>query len=417
MINRKIFAWGLYDFGNSLWVANGTLYISQWLIIDNQIPDIFYGLVFSLSSILLVFTTPFFGLWSDTIGKRMPFLWVLSILTTSLGVAITLFGVFAPTVFWKVSLVLLLFFLMNYFYQLSLVFYNALLPQLVGQARLGRVSGIGEFFGNLGWIVGAMMTLPIIWGKVNFFGGNGRIETILPTSILFMLLALPMLFSVKDNLPRLGQFKISPWLMVTQTFKGFRQLRRFPGMTRFLIAFYFYSNALLTLGLFFPIYFQQVLDLSDSLKVVVLVTILVGTIAGSVIFGFIGDRIGHKRGLILAILGACGLLAILLTFNKVTLLVYLLALILGIFYGGIWVLSRSLLVILAPSKRAGEFFGYLAMSSRVASVIGPLLWGGVVAVFGFLGVAKYRVAFAAMIGLLIIGAYILRKVPNKRASQ
>lgn len=414
MINKRIFVWGLYDFGNSLWVANATLYLSQWLVIDNGVPDFFYGLIFSLSSVLLIFTTPVFGLWSDTIGKRMPFLWVLSLVTVGLGSAITLVGTFVTTGILRVAAVLVLFFFLNYFYQLSLVFYNAILPRLVGAKRLGRVSGIGEFFGQLGWIAGAVLTLPIISGQINFLGGSPRIETILPMSILFIILGLPMLLLIKDDLPALGQFRLKPVLFWSQTFRGLVQARVHPGLVRFLMAFYFYSSALLSISLFFPIYFEQVLNLSDPAKVGLLVTILVGIVLGVVIFGHVGDRVGHQRVLFGALIVAAPLLAVVTIFEKVTPTAYALLFILGVLYGGVLALSRSLLVVLSPAGKIAEFFGYQAISARTASIIGPAIWGATVFAFGFMGISRYRVALLVMVGLILLGAFILKDVPNKR---
>lgn len=413
MINRKIFAWGLYDFGNSLWVANATLYLSQWLVIDNGVPDIFYGLIFSLSSVLLIFTTPLFGLWSDTIGKRMPFLRVLSLVTVVLGATITLAGTFVADDIFRVAAVLILFFFLNYFYQLSLVFYNAILPRLVGWQKLGQMSGLGEFFGQLGWIAGAILTLPIILGNINFFGGSPRIETILPMTVFFMILAVPMLLLVKDDLPVLGQFRLKPSLFWSQTFQGLMQARVYPGLVRFLAAFYFYSSALLTVSLFFPIYFEQVLGLPDPEKVVLLLTILVGVVLGAISLGPTGDRVGHKRVLFWTLIVSAPLLAVVTVFEKVTPTAYALLFILGALYGGVLALSRSLLVMLSPPEKIGEFFGYQAISARTASIIGPIIWGATIFAFGFMGVSRYRMAILAMVGLLLVGAYILRKVPNR----
>lgn len=416
MINRKILAWGLYDFGNSLWVANATLYLSQWLVIDNGVGDIFYGLIFSLSSVLLIFTTPLFGLWSDTIGRRMPFLWILSLVTVVLGSAITLVGTFVADVIWRVTTVLILFFLLNYFYQLSLVFFNALLPRLVNRQKLGQTSGLGEFFGQLGWIAGAVLTLPIIAGQINFFGGSPRIETILPMSVLSIILALPMLFLIRDAQAAAGQFRLKPSLFWTRTFQGLSEAGAYPGLVRFLIAFYLYSSALLTIGLFFPIYFEQVFGLPDPAKVGLLVTILVGIVGGAVIFGPVGDRVGHQRVLFWLLMLAAPILAVVILFKQVTPMAYTLLFILGALYGGVLALSRSLLVMLAPAAKIGEFFGYQAMSARTASIIGPLVWGATVFAFGFMGVSRYRMALLAMVGLILLGVLILKEVPNKRVN-
>lgn len=51
----------LYDFGNSFFfLAIGAMFLAQWLIIDNKLPDIRYGASFSLATLLALITSPIF---------------------------------------------------------------------------------------------------------------------------------------------------------------------------------------------------------------------------------------------------------------------------------------------------------------------------------------------------------------------
>jgi MFS-type transporter involved in bile tolerance (Atg22 family) len=50
----------------------------------------------------------------------------------------------------------------------------------------------------------------------------------------------------------------------------------------------------------------------------------------------------------------------------------------------------------------------------MAAVIGPIIWGVTVWIFGPLGTIKYRIAVGSVLLMMITGLVILRKVPDAR---
>ncbi len=76
---------------------------------------------------------------------------------------------------------------------------------------------------------------------------------------------------------------------------------------------------------------------------------------------------------------------------------------LGISLGGAWTAGRVVLLKLTPKGKEGEYFGFYGISNKLAAVIGPLLWGGVVyglEDFGY-GVA-YRGAASSVLIMVFI---------------
>ncbi|MBI3342696.1 hypothetical protein HY032_00885 [Candidatus Gottesmanbacteria bacterium] len=165
-MNRKIFSWGLYDFANSIIIANLTLYFSQWIVIDNQIDDFWYGLTLSLSTVFLIITAPFFGALSDRTQKRMRYIIPISIGMTVGTVLLGIIGASSLSVLTRIVITLVLALLIQYLFQLSLVFYDTLLPSLTSRIHFGKISGFGEGMGNLGFLVGIFLTLPLVNGKI-----------------------------------------------------------------------------------------------------------------------------------------------------------------------------------------------------------------------------------------------------------
>lgn len=68
---KNIFLWLLYDFANSIVFIVFFLYFAQWIVIDNEIPDIYLNLTFTISALLLLFTVPLTGRLLDKYLRRI----------------------------------------------------------------------------------------------------------------------------------------------------------------------------------------------------------------------------------------------------------------------------------------------------------------------------------------------------------
>ena len=125
MNRKRLFVWSLYDFANSIVQINWLLYLSQWLVVDKGLPEIWYGGFYSAVTLLLLVTSPILGVYSDRLSRKTPVLLIMSVIivTTLLGVGyLTISPVMGDA---TVFVVLGLFFVSNYFYQASLIFFSA----------------------------------------------------------------------------------------------------------------------------------------------------------------------------------------------------------------------------------------------------------------------------------------------------
>jgi hypothetical protein len=56
---RNLWSRVIYDFGNSfLYAAIGAMFLAQWLILDNKVPDIRFGASFSLATAIVLIISP-----------------------------------------------------------------------------------------------------------------------------------------------------------------------------------------------------------------------------------------------------------------------------------------------------------------------------------------------------------------------
>ena len=410
MNKKNVFLWTLYDFANSITAIVFFLYFSQWLVIDRGVSDFWYNMIFTIGSLILLLTAPILGSIADKNGKQQSYLNWITVLTflSFLGVSfITLF--FSHQVF----LAVLFFFFVNYLYQFSFVFYNALLHYIAPQEKWGRISGIGQTGNWLGQIAGLVITLPLASGAVYLVGEVGRAQTFLPATIIFFILALPMLLYFK--LPK--QEKTDNKIILKKEYKNywnqFKELIKSPSMGLFLLAFFFFNDAILTAANNFPIYLARVFNVSDNIKSMLLLGILATSAVGAFCSGWVADKIGLKKTLEIVlgswviILPALGLIS---NFN----LFVIFTVLMGFMYGATWSVTRAVMTALCPKEKLNFGFSFYTLAERVSTLVGPLAWGLITSVFIGLGPTRYRIAMIAMAVFVSIGFYFIRKVEIKK---
>ncbi|MNX92310.1 Vacuole effluxer Atg22 like protein [compost metagenome] len=400
--------WALYDFANTLFAMNVvSLYFALWVTQDMKAPDLAYSVAASASLLAVALLSPTFGAWSDRLGRRIPFIGIFTAICCATIAAVT----------WVTNLYvgLGLFIVSVFAYQMAQVSYNAMLPELAEPHEMGRVSGYGTAIGYLGSIVGVILIMPFVSGKL--FGwetpipAGGNTGAFLPVAVLFMLFSLPLLFGVKDRVkpsqearrPGLGQL-VASW----------KAARQVPGMTRYLVANLLFFDALNTVIGFMAIYATQVLGFDSARNEVQMVLMLATAFAfvGSFGWGTLVDRIGAKRALVMDLaLWIMALLGFIVVRDK-AIATWVLAPMVGIAMGGTWTASRALLANLAPPDRQGEFFGLYSLAGKFAAVLGPLTWGVITWLFASMPIGKYQLALGAQLVLVLAGLFLLGRVPD-----
>ena len=152
----------------------------------------------------------------------------------------------------------------------------------------------------------------------------------------------------------------------------------------------------------------------QALQVLLVLTVV--AVLASFGWGVLSDRWGPRRTLF-AVLGtwAIGLAIISLFLATVPFLIA--GALLGAGLGGVGVVDRLMLLRLAPPERIGEMFGLYGLVGKLSAVVGPVLYGTIVAVLlDSLDRAAYQIAIASLFVLLLIGIWLLRGVPDGHAA-
>jgi UMF1 family MFS transporter len=403
---KNIFLWTLYDFANSLVSIVFFLYFAQWIVIDRGLPDLWFNLTFTFSTILLILTAPFAGILLDKHLRRITGLRVTTVLTAILYAVCAWFAITNNNVG-----AIIFFTLGIYVYQLTFTFYTPLINDITSAEKKGRVSGYGIAANYLGQFTGLLIVLPLSNGSLNFFGASPRAETLLPAVIAFILFSLPMLLWFKEPFKekQASEFASSTKELIYKT----KQLFLFPGVGLFILAYFFFNDAILTASNNFPIFLEQVWGVSDTVKTYILLGIILTSAIGGLVSGFVADKFGHKRTMVFILSGWVFILPFIGFITNFTLFV-IATTIMGFWFGSNWAVSRSVMAYLTPAGSNNLAFSYFNLIERTSSLVGPVVWGLVVSNLVSMGSYRYRLATLAVTVFIVLGLIALAYVKSDR---
>jgi UMF1 family MFS transporter len=181
---------------------------------------------------------------------------------------------------------------------------------------------------------------------------------------------------------------------------AWRKAARTPGVIRFLLGRFLYTDAINTLiGGFLALFVLTELNLStrevNNLLGVAIAAAIGGGLGGGRLTRLIGAR-RALRAVLLLWVAALGLGAVTAAVG-VTWLIWIVGVLGGLALGATWTADRVLMLELSPPENVGEFYGLYATVGRFATILGPLVWAAVVDGLGWGRTAA----------LLILAAFIL----------
>ncbi|HEU4862972.1 MAG TPA: MFS transporter [Candidatus Limnocylindria bacterium] len=397
-------AWALYDFANTIFsFAIVSFAMSLWSIrfLGEADGTFWFTAAVSVSVLLNAIVSPVLGAMSDRVGRRKPFLAFFTALCIGGTVVI---GVV------DIRLGLVAFALANFAYQAALIYYDAILPDVARPVTRGRLSGIGVALGYCGTLlVGVLLLLGVSTDP----GGRSTPSTFLLVGGLFLLFAGPLFLLVREESRARGRFSaLDAARSWTQLRATVRHARETPGLLRFIVARFFYSDPVNTAIAVMSAFAVHAVGFTEGQALQVLLILTVVAVIASFGWGFLADRWGPRRTLF-AVLGtwALGLAIITLFLSTVPFLIA--GAMLGAGLGGVGVVDRLMLLRLSSPDRIGEMFGLYGLAGKFSAVIGPIVYGAIVAtLLETLDKGAYQIAIGSLFVLLLVGTFILRGVPE-----
>jgi UMF1 family MFS transporter len=288
----------------------------------------------------------------------------------------------------------------------SISFYDSLIVFVTSPSRLDVVSATGYAMGYLGggllFALNVSMTL-----KPELFGLADAAEAVrlsfFSVALWWLLFTVPLALWVHEPGGNGGSARLAVRNGLRQLQGTFHEIRQLRTVFLFLLAYWCYIDGVDTIVRMAVDYGMTLGFESNSLIVALLLTQFVGFPA-AIAFGYLGKRIGAKRGIYLAI-ASYVVIVIWASRMESQQEFYGLAIAIGLVQGGIQSLSRSFYARLIPKDKSAEFFGFYNMLGKFAAVFGPLMVGWVGVLSG-----NPRTGILTLLILFALGAFFLRRV-------
>jgi UMF1 family MFS transporter len=408
---RDTISWALYDWANSAFFTTvlagffPVFFQKFWSTgVDPTVSTSRLGFANGIAGLFVALLAPVLGAMADRSGgrKRQLVAW------TMLGVAGTAaLGFVGQGEWWWAAAC---FMVAAIGANAANIFCDALLLDVAEPQDYDKVSALGYSLGYLGggllFAFNVLMTLKPQW-----FGLADAAEAVrvsfLSVAVWWFVFMLPAAFNVRERPP-----VAPPAGFFADARDGLRELRRTLGqvaqyreVSLFLLAYWLYIDGVHTIYTMAVDYGVALGLPSSSLLAALLLTQFVA-FPSALALGWIGDRIGAKRGLLICI--AVYLSATLYAWflDSVTEF-FALAVVIGLVQGGVQSLSRSFFGRLVPSGKGGEFFGFYNMMGKFASFLGPMLIASVALLTG-----DSRLSITSLVVLFVLGGLILWRVPE-----
>ena len=415
---RTLAAWAMFDWANS---AFATLvvtfvystYFTTAIAADEVTGTAQWSRAVGLSGVLVAVLAPPLGALADRSGRRMACLGVCTLVCCVASVGMT--GVH-PDLAWAGLMALSLFVVANVAFELSTVFYNAFLPELVPAERVGRLSGWAWGLGYAGGLLSLVLALAVLAREQPLFGisteaGFNYRAVCLLAAGWFALFSLP-LFVFAPRRPSGGaipEWPLHPRMGAYRELRHtFGRLRHYPDITRLLAARLLYNDGLVTIFAFGGIYAAGTFGMSlpEVIQFGIALNVTAGIGAG--VFGFVDDRLGGKRTILVTLI-ALTVFSLLAVWAPNVGWLWLAGLSLGLFVGPNQSASRTLMSRFVPEQHSTAFFGLFAFSGKITTFAGPLLLGIVTQATG-----SQRLGVATVVGFFVVGGLLLLTVDERR---
>jgi UMF1 family MFS transporter len=194
----------------------------------------------------------------------------------------------------------------------------------------------------------------------------------------FLVFSLPMFLWVPEPMTETKQQTAiirTGFEQASRTLRALFVERKYPSLARFLIAFFIYNDAILTIIAFAAIFAKEILQMSVRDTIAFFAIVQTSAVVGSFLFGFVTDKIGPKKTITITLVIW---LAVTIGAYFVTTVgtFYIVALGAGTAIGSSQSASRSLMALLTPKEREAEFFGfYDGLCGKASAAVGPTVYG------------------------------------------
>ena len=193
---------------------------------------------------------------------------------------------------------------------------------------------------------------------------------------------------------------------VAETLSHLRQYRE---TGKYVLASLCFTDGITTVVSFAAIYATTTMGFSNREVIVLFLVLNVVALPGSLAAGYLADRIGAKRTIILTlVLWMAVVVAGCVAVNKA--MFWAMAVGAAVGMGSTQAVGRSFMAQISPPTREAEFFGFYVLSGKFASMFGPLVFGSISRFTG-----SQRLAVLSLLPFFLAGLILMIWINEDRA--
>lgn len=391
--------WVLYDVGNSAFtmlIATIMPIYFNYLAENAGLSSVeylaYWGYAASGATFIVAILGPVFGTLADTKGYKKP-LFLLALAVGSIG-CISL-G-FARQ--WLIFLIV--YIIAKVGYSGSLIIYDSMLSDVTSQERMDLISSSGYAWGYIGSCIPFVASLMIVLGadKLGLSMVTAMAIAFALTAAWWLLMTVPLLKSYRQKyfVEKRARAVRESFSRIGRTFANIRNEKR---IFIFLLAFFFYIDGVYTIIDMATAYGAALgLDTTGLLLALLLTQIV--AFPCCIIFGVLAKK--HSAASLITICIAAYLgIAVFAMFLTTQTQFWILAVLVGMFQGGVQALSRSYFTKIIPAEQSGEYFGLLDICGKGASFVGTAIVSVTSQLTGDISKGVGMIAVLFVIGLFL----------------
>lgn len=392
-------SWILYDVGNSaftLLMATIMPIYFNYLAESGGLTEVqylsYWGYAASITTLIVALLGPVCGSIADTKGLKKP------IFLASLFIGVV--GCISLGLAKQWLIFLIIFVIAKVGYSSSLIFYDAMLTDVTTEEKMDQVSSLGYALGYIGSCIPFFLCLVLVLGGSGF-GLSMEVAmmfSFMITAAWWVIMTLPLLKNYKQiyYVERKPHVVAEGFKRLGRTFKNVKKEKK---IFIFLLAFFFYIDGVYTIIDMATAYGSALGLDTTGLLIALLVTQIVA-FPFAILFGRLAKKYSAESLIMVCIAAYFGI-AVFAYFLQNQVQFFTLAVLVGMFQGGIQALSRSYFTKIIPAERAGEYFGLMDICGKGAAFIGTAVVSGVSQLTGDINKGVGAIAVFFVIGIIL----------------
>ena len=406
---KTVKSWIAYDAGNSAFATTVVaaffpiFYLEFWASTMPKVEaSIYLNWTLVICNTLILLSGPVIGAYTDINRSTKSALNIFTII----GALFVGSLFFIDVGSWLYALIF--FGIANYCFCVAQIPYDKILTKITSPNNFSIISNQGYAWGYFGggslFLLNALMSI-----YPSSFGLASQAEAIrisfLMVSIWWLLFLIPLFLNFKET--KTEQHSISVFSSSFKNiFNTLKSVYQYKNAFLFLIAFFLFIDGAHTV-IYLASTFALNLGLETSSIIQALILVQFVAFPATLLWGYVANKYGDKLVLYITIASYICIIVYSTTLSS-AFEFYLLAAWVGFVQGGIQGSSRGMFGKLIPKEKAGEFFGLYNVMGRAGAILGPLMVGTLLTLYG-----NIRIALLPIAVLFIIGGLLLTRVKNE----